>query len=167
MRRNMQNISFLAIIGALLSCAFFFSQQTQSKLADQQAADMQPAAFKVETLADIPECPATLGAANTRCYQDAAEAADQLMSVKVEAILAVETDSQKRMDLLSAQQAWEESRDLDCSFIRELVEDPNDRLATERQCSRDYTLSRITTLDALLCQYYDADACLPSNIAAP
>jgi|GEM_PF-879705 uncharacterized protein YecT (DUF1311 family) len=168
MRRHMQNISFLAIIGVLLSCAFFFSQQTKSNLADPLPDETVTTAPKVETLEDLPTCPdESSSPEGLACYSEAAEVSQRLVAAKVDEILALEPESSRRMAFMELQFAWEESRDADCTYVRELVDDPDQRLIEEKACLRDHNLDRLSQLENTLCDWYDLSSCQGSEATAP
>ena len=159
MRRHMQNISFLTIVGVLLSCAFFFSQQTKAsqKQAAPEATSISP---KVETLADMPECSETADLeAALDCHSEGADLSERLVDSRVEAVLAQESDSERRMAFMDSQITWQDARDADCTYVRDLTEDPDGAEIAELICHRDHNLERLQQLEAMLCQYYDASGC--------
>jgi uncharacterized protein YecT (DUF1311 family) len=167
MQRNMQNLSFLAIIGVLLSCAFFFSQQAdanvQSPLSinsiSSEIGNTQP-----ESVEDIPNCAGLEQAEESMaCYRDAAALSEQLLDSKVNAVLAKETDSQRRMDFIEIQHAWEESRDKDCAFIQGLSQDELNTALSEAICLTEHNISRFEQLQSYYCEWYNSAQCDAEN----
>lgn len=158
MRRNMQNISFVTLVSVLLSCAFFFSQQTGDPSSKtEEAATPVPT---VETLEDLPECPEDgPSEAAAACYAEAAIASGQMVAAQADAILALETDSGKRMAFVESQQSWEESRDADCAFAGELAAEPAQQEIAENACLRDHNVDRFSQLEAIRCEYYAPASC--------
>ena len=158
MRRHQQNISFVAIIGILLSVAFFFSQQVnnQSTLGEQTDTSLP----KVETLEDIPDCSVDLdGTTEAACYAQAATLSTQLVEAKVDAILNLEADTGKRMAFIETQSSWEESRNADCAFVAELAEETEEADISRNVCQYEHNLERNALLKALICEYYDSSVC--------
>jgi len=153
MRRHMQNISFVTIIGVLLSCAFFFSQQVNHNDASKVEKEIsQP---KVESLEDL----------RLACYQDAVNLTQRLVEAKVKEILALETDTGKRITFVETQTSWEESRDADCAFVSELSSEVDQQEINKLICLRDHNLERLLLLDETVCQYYDSSTCGETNTA--
>ena len=161
MRRHMQNISFVAIIATLLSCAFFFSQQTKTDGADEPTADdIDAKALKVESLDDVPDCASEVDiAASLACYTQAEEASSSLLDAKVDEILSYEPDSGRRMDFMESQLAWEKARDADCAYMRAMVTDPDQQDLQEMTCLNDHNLDRVDALNEMLCQFYEVSPC--------
>ncbi len=157
----MQNISFIAIIATLLSCAFLFSQQTKTKVSNEpETGDTVTKALKVESLDDVPDCASEADIEGSlRCYSQAADVSANLVDVKVDEILSQETDSSIRMDLLESQLAWEKSRDADCAFLRAMVSDPDQQALQEKTCQYDHNLDRLDELNENLCQFYQSTSC--------
>ncbi len=146
-----------------MSFAFFFSQQVNNQTADVEQADINLP--KVETLEDIPDCSMELDApAQVACYAQAASLSDQLVNTKVDAILALESDTGNRMSFIETQSSWEESRNADCAFVAELAEDTDDAEIARNVCLLDHNLERNFLLKALICDYYDSSVCAPSDI---
>lgn len=161
MQRHMQNISFVAIIATLLSCAFFFSQQTKTAVTEEPVTDdTEGKAFKVESLDDVPDCSSEVDLEGSlRCYSQAGDISAGLVDAKVDEILSYETDSNLRMDFLESQLAWEKSRDTDCAFMRELVTEPDQQVLQEMTCLYDHNLDRLDELNQTLCQFYQSTTC--------
>ncbi len=166
MQRHMQNISFIAIVGVLLGCAFFFSQLTKMDGTDLKETDSQPEAKM--SIADITECDAALtGEDAQECYQEAAQIADQLVQEKVDQILSLETESDHRIAFIEMQQAWEDSRDADCEFIRQQSDDNGQESGKAEACLLEQNLTRLTQLDEIYCEWYGDVDCDPSQISVP
>jgi uncharacterized protein YecT (DUF1311 family) len=158
MRRQQQNISFVAIIGILMSIAFFFSQQINNQAVGQDLMDTSLP--KVETMEDIPDCLTEPDeAARVACYAQAATLSDQLVKAKVEAILALEADTGNWMSFIETQSSWEGSRNADCAFVAELAEDTDDAEIARNVCLLEHNLERNSLLKALICDYYDSSVC--------
>ena len=158
MRRHQQNISFVAIIGVLLSCAFFFSQQINNNTPIEDKVDASLP--KAETLEDLPDC--SVGLTETTeaaCYAEAATLSNQLVKNKVDTLLALEGDTGKRMAFMETQSSWEASRNADCAFIGELSEDTDRQEIAKNTCLRDHNLERLSLLETMICNYYDSVEC--------
>ena len=155
----MQNISFLAIVAVLLGCAFFFSQQTKLGTRTTQATVTSIPSGK--TLADIPDCQGeTTGDAQIGCYLDAVEISQQLLDTKVDDILAIESESERRMDFLEVQFAWEASRDAECAFLAGMTLDEDEASVHECACLQEQNLTRLAQLDQVYCEWYAPTPCL-------
>lgn len=155
-RRNMQNLSFLAIIAALLSCAFFFSQQTKTNLSAPLPQASQTANVAPKSIEDIPDCTGLETVEESQaCFSRAAVLAQQLMDSKVDAILELETDSQRRMDFIEIQLAWEESRNKDCEYIKALSSSDGQSALSEALCLREHNLDRYEQLTSYYCHWYN------------
>ncbi len=166
MQRHMQNISFIAIVGVLLGCAFFFSQLTDMDGTDMVETDSPPETKK--SIADIPECGAALTDEDAlECYLEAAQIADQLVQEKVEQILAIETESDYRMAFIEMQQAWEDSRDADCEFIRQQTNENGQESDKAERCLLEHNLGRLTQLEEIYCEWYGDVDCDPSQMSLP
>ncbi len=163
MRRNMQNLSFLAIIGALLICAFFFSQQSKTNLQSplpHQTESMQSEEVKPISTQDIPDCTDLESEEEIlTCYTEAASLSAILLDIKMDAILEMETDSQNRMDFMEIQLAWEESRDADCDFVQNKSQQKEESEVNQLICLRDHNLDRYEQLQSYYCQWYDPSSC--------
>ncbi len=161
MRRHMQNISFIAIIATLLSCAFFFSQQTKPKETGETVDDETAVkTFKVNSLADLPDCESELNPEDSlACYAQAAFVSANAVGERVDEILAQETDSGRRMDFMESQLAWEKSRDADCDFERELADGTDLQDLQESTCEYEHNLARFDELGRTLCEFYQSTAC--------
>ena len=158
MRRHQQNISFVTIIGILMSIAFFFSQQNNQNIPGEENVDTSLP--QVEALEDLPDCSADLGEQTVaECYANAVTLSDHLVEAKVDAILALETDTGKRMAFVETQSSWEEARNADCYFVEDLTEDADLGILAKNICLRDHNLERISLLETMICEYYDPSAC--------
>ncbi|MCB2210217.1 DUF1311 domain-containing protein [bacterium] len=165
--RRQQNLSFIALIATLMSCAFFFSQQTKT---EQQPArmeeDLNSGAPKVETLADVPDCSAEQDEQSTLvCFSRAALVSTRLVDARVDEILSYETDTARRMDFMDSHLAWEDSRDADCSFVRSFEDSDIQKDIAEAECQQEHNLERFAQLGQTLCGNYQADSC--SEIELP
>jgi uncharacterized protein YecT (DUF1311 family) len=159
MRRNMQNLSFLAIIGALLSCAFFFSQQSKSNLQyplPQETETMEFENTMSMSIEIIPDC-TNLNSDKEilACYAEVASLSQQLLNLKIDAILEMETESQRRMDFMEVQLAWEESRDKECNFIQNMSQLEEKAELNKLICLSDQNLARCEQLQSYYCEWYD------------
>jgi uncharacterized protein YecT (DUF1311 family) len=162
MRRQLQNISFVTIIGMLLSCAFFFSQQTKANLRETAPEITATPLPEPKTLADIPECPEDMSLEErTICLETAVEISQTLLDAAVDRLLAGESRPEKRIALMELVFAWEESRDADCEFARDLAEDedPAVKEVVYLDCFKDHNLNRLDQLEGLGCAWYPAPSC--------
>ena len=158
MRRHQQNISFVAIIGILMSFAFFFSQQNNTNSAnDSNEAD---SLLVVENLDDLPDCSLeTNSEAEAICLANAVALSDQLVEMQVDAFLALEEDTGKRMAFIETQSSWEGSRNADCLFLGGLNENDELRDIAKNACLLDQNLERIGFLEDMICNNYDSSGC--------
>ncbi len=161
MRRQLQNISFVAFIGMILSCAFFFSQQTKANLRTPTPVKTVTVAPDSFTIEDVPECPADLPFVEREiCLESAVEVSGLLLDVRVDEILAQTPLSEERMAFMELEFAWEESRKADCEFMRIRVEDELTASVRYLSCLTARNLNRLTQLEDFLCQS-------DSNLACP
>jgi len=153
MRRHMQNISFLAIIATLMSCAFFFSQKNNSSTDNPDSTQLAAAnVSRVESAVDIPDCSSEeTGEDQLQCLSQAVDASQSLLETKLNAILAETTDSELRIKLVESQMNWEDSRDADCDLVRGLEEDADQMDIDEKACLREANLERLDYLNTLYC----------------
>lgn len=158
MQRHMQNISFITILGVLLSCSFIFSQLTNVGTQDGVMTDTPVVGD--ETIEDLPICTDDMAdEAKYACYAKGVEISSKLLEVKKDKLLALEPESDQRMAIMEAQIAWEESRDADCHLILVMREADQQNQIEEMICLRDLNLARIQKLDEYLCEWYGATAC--------
>ncbi len=159
--RKQQNLSFIALIAMLMSCTFFFSQQTKTDpQATQPPDDAETSAPKVETLADVPDCSVEQDEQATLvCLSRAAAVSTRLVDARVDEILSYESDTGRRMDFMDSHLAWEGSRDADCSFVRSFEESDIQKDIAEANCLQEQNLDRLAQLERTLCGYYQADSC--------
>ena len=166
MQRHMQNISFLVIVGVLLSCAFFFSEQV--RVGDDPQRETSTAIPTLETREDLPDC-AALPETDARltCYQDSAALSQRLLDSVSDRILAAESDSARRLDFVEMQQAWETSRDADCQFIvgSKSVAQAGD--LSREMCLVERNLARLDQLEAYFCDTAEDASCEPSAQTLP
>lgn len=159
--RRQQNLSFIALIVTLMSCAFLFSQQTKTDpQATQMEEDLNTGAPKVETLADVPDCSVEPDEQSTLvCFSRAAEVSTRLVDARVDEILSFETDTARRMDFMDSHLAWEDSRNADCSFVRSFEDSDIQKDIAEMDCLQERNLARFALLEQTLCGNYQADSC--------
>lgn len=164
MRNQMQNFSFLAIVAVLLGCAFFFSQQTKLGARSSQATVTSIPSGK--TIADIPDCQSEEALDDqTNCYLNALEISTQLLDTKVDEILTMETESERRVAFLEVQFAWEASRDADCAFLAEMASDDDESKLRESACLQEQNLARLTQLEEVYCEWYAVSPCVEAAAA--
>lgn len=160
MRRHSQNLSFLAIIATLMSCAFFFSQKTNSDNDSSDTVQLASVnASQVESVMDIPDC--SLERTNEdqlQCLSQAVDALDDLLDLKLNAILDQMSDSELRIKLVESQMSWEDSRDADCELVRDLEGDADQMDINEKTCLQEANLERLDYLNVVYCDLNpDAD----------
>ena len=159
MQRHMQNISFIAILGVLLSCSFFFSQLTN--LGSENINTSEPQIEQVGTIEDIKKCTDDMAdEEGFSCLEEGVEISQQLLDEKIDEILAQETESDRRIAIVESQNAWEESRDADCSMVFVMTTGDQQNRIDEMICLRDHNLERIKTMDENLCEWYGTPAFL-------
>lgn len=161
MRRHMQNISFLAIIATLMSCAFFFSQKNNSSGDDPTSTE--PAVLnvsQVESVVDIPDCTSIEASEDQlECLSQAVEASQSLLDSHLDTILAQTTDTELRIKLVESQMNWEDSRDADCDLVRGLGQDAEQMDIDEKTCLRESNLERLDYLKLLYCEINNEAIC--------
>lgn len=166
MERHMQNISFLVIIGVLLGCAFFFSEQTRivENQLNPTPTDLPPA----ETREDIPDCSEVANdTEKLSCYQKAASISNHLVENLADQILSQEMDSKDRIAFLEMQQAWEDSREVDCAFIQNQAEDEVEAEIASEECLLAHNLVRLDQLETLYCSWIAPSSCNSSTESRP
>jgi len=164
MRRHMQNISFLAIIATLMSCAFFFSQKNNNGTDD--ITSNQPGltnASLIESAVDVPDCSTedTIEE-QENCLSRAVDATQSLLDSKLNAILSLTTDSDLRIKLVESQMNWEDSRDADCDLVSGLESDLDQKVIDGQTCLRDSNLERLEYLNLIYCDI-DPDVECPTE----
>jgi len=163
MQRNMQNLSFLAIIGALLSCAFFFSQLTQSNPPSPLSQETETEKAEKPELVSIDDFPDCTNLESEEeilsCYKDATSLSQQLLESKIDAILEMEADSRHRMDFMEVQLSWEESRDTECNFVQGMSQSEEEAALNKLICLKDHNLARSEQLQSYYCEWYDSSSC--------
>ena len=159
MQRHMQNLSFIAIVGVLLGCAFFFSRLTSLEVDSNGIAS--PTLEKQIDLEDITMCDdQALNENDTlACLMEAAQGSSLLVAQIVDQLLALETEQDQRMRILEMQSAWEASRAADCELVRMMAEDDPHPEINEAACMLDHNLARLDQLEKILCDGYDALSC--------
>ncbi len=162
MQRHMQNISFLAIVGVLLGCAYFFSQLTNVSQREVPAAVTPSQAL--ETVADIPDCDADMAGEDVlACFEDAAEVSDHLVENAVDEIRQLESDPERRVAFLDTQIAWEESRKADCDLVLAMADDMEQGKILRASCLRDRNLLRLAQLEEYICDWYSTSDCVAED----
>lgn len=158
MQRKMQNLSFFMIVSVLLSCAFFFSQQSNSR--NRKPSATETIAIKDESLEDLPDCEVTMpDEEKLQCFTDAEAISRRLVEAKVADILAKETDSERRIAFMETQFAWEASRDADCNYLQKVSINSDGRSIDNAACIHSQNLARLEELDELYCNWYDPSGC--------
>jgi len=166
MQRHMQNISFLVILGVLLSCAFFFSEQI--RVVEDPVGEKSTAIPAVETRQDLPDCSGvTDDESRFTCFMEAAALSGRLVENLTDQILSQEEDSAGRMAFLEMQQAWEDSREADCRFVQEKAKSEVQGETELDRCLVDRNLARLDQLEAYFCDYYEAASCEASAQSEP
>ena len=157
-RRHKQSISLLAIAGIMLIIAFFISQQTRS--GDEKPRQTVTSLTNNGTLSDLPDCAERLSSGEgLACYVEAAQVSEALVLSSMDELLALEQDMDRRIELMEAQIAWEDSRDADCSFVRGAVTDDDNGVLQEMICRKNHNLSRLEQLEQFRCEWYDPAGC--------
>jgi uncharacterized protein YecT (DUF1311 family) len=163
-RRHIQSISLAAIAGLLLAGAFFISQQTRSG-EERRRPTITPDANS-STPEEIPTCTDISGQdEQIACYVEAVRASNDRVMFVVDELLAKEPDSARRLAFLDTQFAWEESRDADCAFLRDLIADANERELQEWICLLEHNLLRLEQLERFRCEWYDPADCADEDSA--
>lgn len=158
MQRHMQTISFIAIVGVLLSCSFLFSQLTN--VGRQNIAATNTPVVHGKTIEDLPVCIDEMAFTEKfTCYEEALEISQRMLDAKIDDILALEPESNKRIAIVEANIAWENSRDADCSLMLEMESENELKQIDEMICLRDQNLARIEKLDEYVCQWYQPSTC--------
>ena len=160
MRRHSQNISFLAIIATLMSCAFFFSQKTNNPGDSAAKTDGGIDASEIESVVDLPDCSAYQDDSDLlACLSQAVEVSQTLLDSKQDAILALTMDSDLRIKFVESQMNWEDYRDADCDLVQSLETEPTLKDIDEAICLRDANLERLDTLTLLYCDMAPESGC--------
>lgn len=166
MQRHMQNISFLVIVGVLLSCAFFFSEQVSVGEEPQNATDT--AIPLIETRENLPDCSAAPDDdAALACFQESVEISQRLVDHISEQILSQETDPARRLDFVDLQQAWETSRDADCHFVLDQAASEEVGEIGREKCLMERNLSRLDQLESYFCTAAGGASCDASVQSLP
>lgn len=158
MQRKMQNLSFFMIVSVLLSCAFFFSQQSNTR---NRKPSVTATSFSDDDgIMDIPDCKVVMTDEEKRkCYQEAAAVSQHLLDVKEAEILALESEPEKRIEFMETQFSWEASRDADCNFLRKISDESREVSLKEAACLHSQNLARLAILEELYCDLYDPAGC--------
>ena len=159
MQRHMQNLSFIAIVGVLLGCAFFFSRLTSLEVDSNDITI--PTLKKKIDLEDITLCDdQVLSEDDTlACLKEAVQGSSLLVAQKVDELLALETEQDQLTRILEMQSAWEESRAADCELVRMMAEDDPHPEIKEADCLLGHNLARLDQLEKILCDGYDEPSC--------
>ena len=161
MRRHSQNLSFLAIIATLLSCAFFFSQQNNSGNDNSDAVPLTSVNTpQVESVVDIQDCASEETSEDQlKCLSQAVDASDTLLESRLNMILDQISDSDLRIKLVESQMNWEDSRDADCAFVRDLEGDADLVDIEEKTCLQEANLERLDYLNLVYCDLNPGSDC--------
>ena len=163
MQRRMQNLSFFMIVSVLLSCAFFFSQQTNSR--NRQPSVTVTLAINDESLAAVPDCEAAMpDDEKPQCFGDSEAISQRLVEAKVADILSQESDPERRNAFMETQFAWETSRDADCNYLKKVSINSDGRSIDNTACIHSQNLARLKALDDLYCDWYDPSGCSGGEI---
>jgi uncharacterized protein YecT (DUF1311 family) len=158
-QRHMQSISLMTIAVFLLALGFFVSQQIRSEKRAPRITSTPNMDGSV--IGEVPTCTddESEDAALT-CYREAAEVSDLLVMSLVDEIIALESEPSRRVAFLETQIAWEESRNVNCDFVRGST---NDDFTGELQaliCLRDHNLARVDQLERYRCDWYQPESCV-------
>jgi uncharacterized protein YecT (DUF1311 family) len=158
----MQNISFITIIGMLLSCAFFFSQQTRGSLQSAVPAVTPTETFNGMSMQveDIPDCKDEKTVSNELdCLQGSLEMSSALLDAKLDEILSLEPDSTRRFDFMEMHYTWEDSREADCEYVLEKSGGKSETDLPYLHCMLSHNIQRLDDLDGYFCEWYDTSQC--------
>lgn len=157
-RRHKQSISLLAIAGILLILAFYISQQTRS--GDDKSRQTVTSLPNIGTLSDLPDCAELLSSGEgLACYVEAAQISEAKVLSFMDELLTLEPEMDRRIAMMGAQIAWEDSRDADCTLVRGAAAGDDDGVLQEMICRTGYNLSRLEQLEQFRCDWYDSAGC--------
>ncbi len=162
MRRHMQNISFITIIGMLLSCAFFFSQQTRGNLKPEIPEITPTTTFNAMSMQveDIPDCRDEKNDSDELdCLQGSLEMSSALLDAKLDEILALEPDSSRRFDFMEMHYTWEDSRQADCDYVLEVSGGRSETDLPYLRCMFSHNMQRLDDLNTYFCEWYAPSLC--------
>lgn len=166
MQRHMQNISFLVIVGVLLSCAYFFSEQVRIGEKPQDAA--RTAIPTTETRENLPDCDAVAEEEEVLvCYQESAALSERLVQSLSDRILEQEGESARRLAFVEMQRAWEKSRDADCEFIQKVRSAEEQGDIGREKCLLERNLARLDQLGVYFCDMDGGATCEASVQSNP
>lgn len=166
MQRHMQNISFLVIVGVLLSCAYFFSEQVRIGEKPQDAT--RTAIPTIETRENLPDCDAVAeGKDALACYQESAALSQRLVESLSDRILSQESESARRLAFVEMQQVWEKSRDADCEFVMEMGAFEGQGSLGWEKCLAARNLARLDQLEVYFCDMHGDVSCEASVQSNP
>jgi len=158
-KRHMQSISLLVIAGILLAIAFIISQQTRSGEREPDLAGTSH--VDQETLGDVPTC---TGLASSEeklsCYAEAAQVSEAWVLAFVDEIIESEAEPAREIEFIEAQIAWEDSRDADCEFVRNIANaEGGDGLLEKLICLTEQNLARLERLAYYQHEWYCTEDC--------
>jgi len=163
MQRKMQNLSFFMIVSVLLSCAFFFSQQSNTRKRTPSVT--ATLLSEDDPIADIPDCESAMPDEELiNCYAEAEMISQRMLEAKVADILALESDPGKRMEFMETQFTWESSRDANCNFLHQVSDESSEAPLREAGCIHRQNLTRLAFLEELFCNWYDPSGCGEAEI---
>jgi uncharacterized protein YecT (DUF1311 family) len=158
MQRHMQTISFIAIVGVLLSCSFFFSQLTN--LGTRDFAATNTPLQRGESIEDLPVCTDDMKLSEKmNCYENAVMISERIIDEKIDDILGMESASEKRLAIVEANIAWAHARDAECDLMMAMESGEEQKQLEMLSCIHDQNLTRIETLEGYLCRWYLPSTC--------
>lgn len=157
-RRHMQSISLITIAVLLLASAFYISQQIRSEKRSSRITSTPY--MDGSTIGDVPTCTDEESVeAEMACYREAVEVSNLLVMSLVDEILALEPDPARRVAFLETQIACEESRDVNCDFVRGSTGDDFSGELQSLICTCDHNLARLEQLERYRCEWYELESC--------
>lgn len=158
MQRHMQTISFIAIVGDLLSCSFFFSQLTN--LGGRDFVPTNTPVQRGETIEDLPVCTNDMTLSEKmNCYENAVAISEWIMDEKIDDMLGMESASEKRLAIVEANIAWAHARDAECDLMMAMESGEAQKQLENLICTYDQNLTRIETVEGYLCRWYQPSTC--------
>jgi len=158
----MQNISFIIIIGMLLSCAFFFSQQSRGNLQPEATEITPTTTFNGVSLQveDIPDCHEEVThSQELDCLQESLKMSSALLDAKLDEMLLLEPDASRRFDFMEMHYAWEDSRQADCEYVLEVSGGTSETDLPYLRCMFSHNMQRLDDLNAYFCEWHATSLC--------
>ena len=154
----MMSISLLVIAGILLVITFYVSQQTRSN-EERPRLTVTPEVDS-SSITDLPTC-AGLDSLEEEltCYAEAVQVSEALVLSLVDDLFMKEPETARRVAFMETQIAWEEARDADCAFVRDMADDEGEGLLQELTCLTEHNLARLERLERYRCEWYQTDDC--------